>query len=655
MPTPIHFDLRGWVGQYLQAVTDQWLLIAPQANPAMLEIFADRDTPPYRNLMPWAGEFAGKYLTSAVLTLRLTNDRRLKSWLEQFVQRLVSLQAEDGYLGPWPTAARLTNFSPYHGQNGTDPRPAGFATWDTWGHYHIMTGLLLWYEDTADAKALDCVCRMADLICEKYLGARQPRLVDTPFTEMNLAPVHALARLHRLTGVPRYLQMALQIVDEFAARGAPGADGQPVPLAGDYLNEALAGHALYQMPRPRWESLHAIMGLVELYRITGEERYRRAFENIWWSIVEFDRHNNGGFSSGEQATGNPYHQGAIETCCTIAWLALSVEMLHLQDAAASIVADEIELATLNSVLGMHSICGRWATYNTPMDGARFASAHSIVFQSRSGSPELNCCSVNSPRGLGMISQWAALASADAITINYYGPGSLESILAGQVVQIRQETEYPAQGRIVLHIQPQAAAHFTLRLRIPYWSRSTVLRLNGQELDNRGTDHRLQAGQYYSLARLWQPGDQLELELDMALHYWSGEKECAGLTSIFRGPLLLAYDQRYNRAVSLAGLAPDQFPVLPDDCFKIGREHLPVPTLDMQQTAPSVCPARDDWHPPFLLLETRTADGQQVFLCDFASAGHTGTLYRSWLPLTQPPAVVPFSRANPLRTVKNTEQ
>ena len=85
---------------------------------------------------------------------------------------------------------------------------------------------------------------------------------------------------------------------------------------------------------------------------------------------------------------------------------MTTEMLKL--TGNSVVADELELSTLNSALGMHSPTGRWATYNTPMDGVRKASAHDIVFQSREGTPELNCCSVNSARGLGLLSEWAVM-------------------------------------------------------------------------------------------------------------------------------------------------------------------------------------------------------------------------------------------------------
>jgi hypothetical protein len=86
--------------------------------------------------------------------------------------------------------------------------------------------------------------------------------------------------------------MALQIVDEFAATGPAGH------LAGDYLRLGLEGKAFFQTPAPRWEILHPIMALAELHWITGDGWFRQRFEHLWRTMLEGDRHNNGGFTSG---------------------------------------------------------------------------------------------------------------------------------------------------------------------------------------------------------------------------------------------------------------------------------------------------------------------------------------------------------------------
>ncbi len=598
------FQLAGPLEGYLAGVTEQWLKQAPFSNPAMLEMLRDRDRLPRRDLLPWSGEFAGKYLTAAVQVYRTRRDPELKEILRRFVARLISCQAEDGYLGPWPKASRLAGKAPNSGPSGGD-------TWDAWGHYHIMLGLLLWQEETGDAPALACVQKIAGLICEKFANAR---LVDTGSTEMNLAVIHSLCLLHRKTPAARYLKMAEKICAEFSLKDAKGT-----PLAGDYLNGPLAGKEFFELPKPRWESLHPILGLVELYRITGENRYRQAFENIWWSIVKLDRHNNGGFSSGEQAQGNPYHPGAIETCCTIAWTAMSVEMLRL--TANPIVADELELTLLNSGLGLLSPTGRWVTYNTPMNGDRKASAHDIVFQARAGSPELNCCSVNGARGLGMISDWALMAAEGDLILNWYGPSTIATqTAAGLPVTFRQLADYPKTGRIRLIIEPAEPTRFGLRLRIPHWSHTTQASVNGERCNE------VKPGTYLRLEREWRTGDEVQLDLDFSLHYWAGERECAGLAAIYRGPLLLAYDRRFNQ------LDPQALPELDARAMN----HSPA--------------AGGDWLPPIVLLEFKAADGQIIRLCDFASAGADGSPYRSWLKV-QKVAPANFSRANPRRSTR----
>ena len=63
------------------------------------------------------------------------------------------------------------------------------------------------------AAALAAACRIGDLLCDRFLGDKHPRLVDTGSTEMNLAPAHALCLLFRKTGEKRYLDLAEQLVE----------------------------------------------------------------------------------------------------------------------------------------------------------------------------------------------------------------------------------------------------------------------------------------------------------------------------------------------------------------------------------------------------------------------------------------------------------
>ena len=131
------FELAGELRRRLNAITRQWLLSAPFANPAMLEMFRNRDRLPYQKQTPWAGEYAGKYLTGAVQVLHLSQNSQLEAHLRWFVQQLIALQDTDGYLGAWPRPWRMRKNAP------NCPLP-----WDAWSHYHLLVGLLLWYRYT---------------------------------------------------------------------------------------------------------------------------------------------------------------------------------------------------------------------------------------------------------------------------------------------------------------------------------------------------------------------------------------------------------------------------------------------------------------------------------------------------------------------------
>jgi DUF1680 family protein len=325
-------------------------------------------------------------------------------------------------------------------------------------------------------------------------------------------------------------------------------------------------------------------------------------------------HNAGSFSSGEQATGNPYAPGAIETCCTIAWMALSVDMLRLTGDPH--VADELERSTYNGALGAQHPSGRWWTYNTPMDGAREASAHSIVFQARAGTPELNCCSVNGPRALGMLGDWAVMRDRGGFVVNWIGPVDVHGATAtGEVVRLRCETDYPISGRVKWLVDPEVAAEFSVRFRIPAWSAHTTAHVNGRELAP-------VAGEYLDVQRRWVRGDTVEFDFDMSTRAVPGEREAQGKVSLFRGPLLLAWDQRFHD-------------------FDEGA----IPTLDLAQLgAAKLVEPTTGALPPWLLIEVPTVGGKLLKLCDYANAGSAGTRYRSWLAASDSQRLKPSTAA-----------
>ena len=582
------FEFTGPVGERVRANIDNWLLTAPQANPGMLDMFRMRDRQPVPQLVPWAGEFVGKYLLSAVKALRMSDEPRLRQQVSNVVAELIATQAEDGYLGPFPRNDRL------------------LKNWDLWGHYHVIQALLLWHEHSGDPAALVAARKAGDLVCRTYLDTGK-RVLEAGDSEMNMAILTALARLHRVTGEPRYLAMAREVEKDWER-------------AGDYLRAGLDGREFYQSPKPRWESLHDLQGLVELWRITGEPKYREAFEHHWRSIRRWDRRNTGGFSSGEQATGNPYAPSAIETCCTVAWMALTVDYLRITGDSRAV--DDLVLATLNGGLGAQHPSGRWFTYNTPMDGVREASAHTIVFQSRAGTPELNCCSVNGPSVLGIMSDWAVMSAPDGLVLNWLGAGRFATKLAdGTPVTITSSDDAWRSGRTELRVETTTRNPFTLQLHIPGWASEPKLALNGRPFRN------LDPGMYAVLKRIWSKDDKLELTSELPLRFVPGANEAAGKVAIYRGPLLLAYDQALNSF--------DEDAIPPVNLAKLAEARL----VEIKPRRGLTNTASKQW----CVIIVPTADGRPLRLADFASAGASGTRYRSWLAATNPPPAPAFTQ------------
>lgn len=123
-----------------------------------------------------------------------------------------------------------------------------------------------------------------------------------------------------------------------------------------------------------------------------------------------------------------------------------------------------------------------------------------------------------------------MLASDAIVINYYGPST--AVLTapdGTLVTLKQSTTYPIAGAVEITVTPSRPALFTIRLKIPAWSRASTVVINSDS-------QTCTAGAYCELHRIWRPGDLITLTLDMNIRAVRGEANARGRAAATISPI-----------------------------------------------------------------------------------------------------------------------
>ena len=615
VPPEISFEFAGWVGDRIRANENNWLIPAPSVNPGMIGMFRNRDRLTWAPAA-WIGEYAGKYLISAVQSLRLTRNPSLAAVVETFVSGLLDPHVPDHSLGlPLP--------------------------WDLWGQYHVMLGLLHWYAYSGDSAALAACVGAADLAYSRYFDAPCRMMDPDPdHPEVNMAIIHVLTLLFAWTGDARYREFAYKIADGWAT----------CDIALNYLQDARAGVPFWNGKGRRWEGLPSIQALAELSYIIPDsdtaQIYFAAFNKVWQDLHDSERHCTGGFTSSETTTGDHCNPGFIETCGTVAWMALTIDkaLMSLDNTDA---ADDLELALFNAVLGAQTPDGRLWTYHTPMGGitmddfADGSSDSGVFMQCQSGYrlpatynlsgqsdcsyppfaggnklpllgsyPQLSCCAANGPRGIGCLSEWAVVRSERTLVINYYGPGYFTvATPSGAPLRVTQRTAYPADGVIDIVLDLPAPEIFTIALRIPGWSTRSRVELNGGTLDS-------SAGRYCQIFREWRSDDTVRITMDMNVAKKTGTPRANGLKVAYYGPLLLALDSIDNPGAISSPPSLSSLPVAvslnPDHLVRVDFAHAGVsvplrPFAFAGQSPGGALPPRPNPAVPWRFLRSQAVD------------------------------------------------
>lgn len=550
-----------------------------------MENLAKRDDYEYSNLQ-WYGEFVGKLLTGMAYCYKAEPNEELKNSAEEIISKLELAQGEDGYLGVYRGEERFS---------------INAENWDLWNHYHIVIGLFEWYKLTANITAYSVAVNALDCILKTFNG--KSYLVKGGF-ETNRAIAHGFAVAYQVTEEKKYLSEAERII----TNDCQDENG--------WYKNALAGKHFYESSSNRWEILHIIMTLGILYEETGNKEYYNVMSTVWEDILASDVHNGGGFTTNEGAIGDPYVDGVIETCCTVAWMAFSNEYYKYNKSV--IVVDEMERSYYNAMLGSLSDDDKYCSYNTPMDGyqggggyydgRRVTSQQDISFQYIKTSPDFNCCQANLARGLGQISEWACVTDENAIYLNYYGKCEVKTVLNGKEVTIKETTDYPVNGKIDIELYGLSGEEeFTLYLRIPSWAKASNVTFDGKTFV-------ANEGEYFKITKRWKNGDNIKLNLTTDFHYWIGINSKYHKTSVYYGPILLTADEYYSGCKTAS----------------INVKNFENAKIESGVTEGAM-----------LFATVTDVNGEQIRLVDFASAGkYNGnsqpSAYSSWLYVVNAP-------------------
>lgn len=296
--------------------------------------------------------------------------------------------------------------------------------------------------------------------------------------------------------------------------------------AGDYINYSLKGYEYYQCAKPRWESMHIIMGISEMYRNTGNRKYLDVASQIFYSILKTDVHNTGAFSTDEQAIGNPFKTLPLRPAAWWLIMRLASKYIRLPVISELPISLKDRIITPCLAIILRRVDGQPTIL--PMEGTKCANYHSINFQCRPGSPDLNCCSVNAPRGVASVYDWMITESDGTLCISFYEDMHAET---ADGLEIDISGGYPASGRVTVRVNSHGSAK-KIAFRIPGWSANTVITSGGETF-------RPAAGKYFAIKKVWE--SEITIDFDMTPYTEEGGGDYSGKCSIYSGPVLFAFD------------------------------------------------------------------------------------------------------------------
>lgn len=489
----------------------------------------------------------GKYIEAVGYSLHTHPDPALQQQTDALISRIGQAQRLDGYLNTYFTSIepemRWRNLRDWH---------------EMYNAGHLIEGAVAYYRGTGRRELLDTLSRFADHIDSKFGPDNGKKRGYPGHPELEMA----LVKLYHATGERRYLDLSKYFIDErgqqphyFDIEARERGDDPAKFWATTYHycqahaplreQDTATGHAV--------RACYLYAGAADIARETDDQELVALSRRLWDDLTQHQMYITGGLGPARTNEGFtfaydlPNETAYAETCAGIALAFWAHRMFHIDPDGCYI--DVMERALYNNVLSGVSIEGDHFFYANPL------AAYPNVDPTKpltSGVKNQHyrrepwffcpCCPPNLARIVAGLGEYFYSATPDRLYVHLYNNNTGQFEFGGKPVHIRQQTDYPWDGRVELTVSLEQPAMFEIALRVPGWCRAYTL-----EINNEYQQISAEKG-YILLRREWADGDSVVLNLEMPVERILPHpliREDAGQVALQRGPLVYCLEQADN--------------------------------------------------------------------------------------------------------------
>ena len=480
-----------------------------------------------------------KTIEGASYLLQTYPDERLKQYIDSVLVIVAGAQEPDGYLY---TARTMNPKHPHEWAGNKRWEKVEELSHEFYNLGHMLEAAVAHYQATGQRNFLDIAIRYADCVIRE-VGPNEGQVVRVPghqIAEMGLA------KLYLATGDQKYLDQAKFFLDY------RGKTDHRDPYNQTHLpvleQKEAVGHAV--------RATYMYAGMADVAALTGDEGYIHAIDTIWNNIVSKKMYITGGIGStndGEAFGANyelPNATAYNETCAAIGMVYVNHRLFLLH--GDSKYYDVLERTLYNGLISGVSLEGDAFFYPNPL---KVNKERKYQRQAWFGCA---CCPSNISRFIPSLPGYVYAVKDKDVYVNLFMGNTSTLQVNGQPVTLKQETAYPYSGNVKLTVE-QAALPFTLKVRIPGWTRNEAMpsdlytfadqkqstwsvKVNGEEVK---AD--LQQG-YCSISRDWKAGDVVDLGFDLQPRLVKANEQVEadrGLVAVQCGPIVYCVESPDN--------------------------------------------------------------------------------------------------------------